>query len=342
MVRARLVVARNSPDIGPGGGVPMEGALEALLRGGIKRVYLGFPIWNEAPSAPAQEFVRTAALSGVTVVPFYTYLHYVEPASLERLGEAIRAGGGTPIPPLGLPVPLSYTDAQVACLARRTLLAHPEAWPWSKEQPPVERCAASPSTGTLCSVPAGWAWVGDTSEDCAGQPPRATRVGGFEIQQAEVTIAEYEACSGTGKCPEAAVHDGIAAELVAAGERNLPVPGVSHAGASAYCAAHGMRLPTEAEWIRAGGVGTARIPTPGGPPGKTHRLAATSGNAPESATRTTRWPTRVGPRTVSRGSRPPALSSPIGARSACATSPATSRNGSRCRAIGAVPLGTGS
>lgn len=71
----------------------------------------------------------------MTVVPFYTYLHYVEPASLERLSDAIRARGGTPIAPVGMLVPLSYTDAQVACLARRTLLAHPEAWPWQGTAP---------------------------------------------------------------------------------------------------------------------------------------------------------------------------------------------------------------
>ena len=95
MVRGRLIVSRQAADTALRGGVPMREALEALGRGGVRRVYLGFPIWGEAPSAPAEEFVRSAALSGVTVVPFYTYLHYVDPASLDRLREAIRASGGT-------------------------------------------------------------------------------------------------------------------------------------------------------------------------------------------------------------------------------------------------------
>lgn len=51
MVRGRLVVARDPPRSGPGGGsVRPEEALEALLRGGVNRGYLGFPIWNEAPA----------------------------------------------------------------------------------------------------------------------------------------------------------------------------------------------------------------------------------------------------------------------------------------------------
>jgi hypothetical protein len=126
MVNAQLIVAHDPiSESMPRDGQPrVDDVLRSLQTGSVKRIYLGFPTWNEAPSAPAQHFVETAPLKGITVVPFYTYLHFMEPAKLDHLTETIRARGGAPTEPLALHVPLSLGDSQIACAARRALLQH--------------------------------------------------------------------------------------------------------------------------------------------------------------------------------------------------------------------------
>src|SRR5262245_57912 len=78
MVGAKML--RASDAYGPNVTPTIDELSTALAGGTVRRLYLGFPVWDEAPSKPAQHFVETAPLTGVTVVPFYTYLHYIDPA----------------------------------------------------------------------------------------------------------------------------------------------------------------------------------------------------------------------------------------------------------------------
>lgn len=81
-------------------------------------------------------------------------------------------------------------------------------------------------------------------------------------QKEEVTIADYERCSGAGKCPEAALHDGFTAELVAVATVTCRCPACLTRPRAPTA------RPTECGCRRrpsgsAQGVGTARIPTLG-------------------------------------------------------------------------------
>ena len=69
----------------------------------------------------------------------------------------------------------------------------------------------------------------------------------------EVTNGEYRACVLHGKCtaPALTTLDGIENYYRDPAYDDYPVVYVSHAQASAYCEAKGMRLPTEEEWILA-------------------------------------------------------------------------------------------
>jgi formylglycine-generating enzyme required for sulfatase activity len=224
-------------------------ATSEALPAGTRVLYLGFPIFDEAPAPAARAFVDAADLHGVVVVPFYTHLHYADPAKLAELSARIVARGGVARAPLAMLVPLSFSDFQIACLARRTLLAHREAWPWPVEPAPVVRCA-----GGWCRVPAGHVWLGDTSEDCVNETPIAVEVGGFSIAEREVSAAEYARCKTCGA---------IGNEMARALDKDTgwAVAGPSLRDARAYCASIGARLPHEAEWIRAGrGDGVSPYP----------------------------------------------------------------------------------
>jgi formylglycine-generating enzyme required for sulfatase activity len=102
-------------------------------------------------------------------------------------------------------------------------------------------------------VPAGFAWIGDDGGPSSPRgyvPPRRVSVEAFDIEEKEVTVAEYERCVAAGSC-RSLEREGACGRLVTDGGRLVPVPCAGYGDAETYCASLEMRLPTEAEWIRA-------------------------------------------------------------------------------------------
>jgi len=80
---------------------------------------------------------------------------------------------------------------------------------------------------------------------------KAGAVAAFELDQAEVTVARWEACRTARACDT----------LPGKGEAGEPVRGVSPAQAEAFCRYAGGRLPTGAEWtLAAMGKDARRFP----------------------------------------------------------------------------------
>lgn len=77
------------------------------------------------------------------------------------------------------------------------------------------------------------------------RPPRAARLGSFELDRDEVTAESYALCVRAGACRAAQCDDGSAPPAQG------PARCVSWADARTYCAHRGGRLPSEAEWERA-------------------------------------------------------------------------------------------
>ncbi len=85
------------------------------------------------------------------------------------------------------------------------------------------------------------------------QPERSVYVSSFEIEQTEVTNAQYRACVGAGACvdPKEININGSADYYTRADYDNYPMVNVTWQMAADYCAWRGRRLPTEAEWEKA-------------------------------------------------------------------------------------------
>lgn len=225
---------------------------------GVKTLFLGFPVWGAAPSPHVGRLVSAIRLDGIRVVPFYTYIHALSEQSLSALGDAIRARGGEVQPAMPFLVPLTVTMEDVDGRAARALLARRELWAEGMREEPQAACASkNPRDGAeLCRVPAGVAWLGDAAEGAppgAPQPARV-RVGAFDVDRREVTVGDYRRCVAAGACQAIDFTQSFCGTLL--GETKdpsaLPLPCATYTHAAAYCGWAGMRLPTEAEWIRAG------------------------------------------------------------------------------------------
>lgn len=120
--------------------------------------------------------------------------------------------------------------------------------------------AAQPPRGApepMVVIPAGPFLMGDDQGEPDEGPRRQVTLPAFAIDRTEVTLAAYQACVSARRC--AAPRPAPAA----AAPGDLPVTGVSHRDATAYCAFVGKRLPTEAEWEKAA-VGPS-LQAPAGP-----------------------------------------------------------------------------
>jgi formylglycine-generating enzyme required for sulfatase activity len=259
------------PDVTPIAGPRLAEALPAIGMAGVRRLYLGFPIYDEAPSPVAGEIVRSLPLDGVRVTPFFTYVHYVDPGSLAALATAISARGGEPTVPIALRLPAMVSHGDILARTRRAVLDRRDLWAVDPERPAQVDCAElpAPHSARLCSVPAGSVWIGEVSgddPDVSANPPRLLHVDGFDLDEQEITIAQYQRCVASQRCRKREPH-GVSAELERGGD-DLPMPDLSWSDAAAYCAFVGLRLPTEPEWVRAArGGGLDSYPWGETPPG---------------------------------------------------------------------------
>lgn len=228
---------------------------------GVRRIFLGFPIWGPSePSEPIQRLVAGLALRGIEVVPFYTHIHYADPAALERLGAMVRSRGGAWRPPLALRTPLWMSPATMLRLLHRAVLARHDLWEAQGQAQARCRTTADRPGAEVCLVPAGPVWLGDDGSEQSPDgyaPPRWTSTGAFEIDRAEVTVEQYARCVTAGHCRAGDPGSSQCARLIG-DDRSLPSPCMSFRDAQAFCAWTGGRLPTEAEWVRAGRGGAVQ------------------------------------------------------------------------------------
>ena len=98
--------------------------------------------------------------------------------------------------------------------------------------------------------PAGFFTRGCDSgqEGCANEdrPAATISLSSFDLQNNEVTQAEYAACVTSMQC-----NPPQGPSYTPASDPGLPVRGLAHGDAESYCAFFHARLPTEAEWERA-------------------------------------------------------------------------------------------
>ena len=230
----------------------MGGPTNALQRAasldGVEILFLGSPIWGHAPSARIVEWVRGQDLSGIRVVPFFTYLHFADPDAIDGLREAIGESGGTPLDPILLRVPIEVDAGWLRAEIRAQVAARTDIWQNAEEHEECEDTTA----GLICLIPAGNAWVAEpTTDTCAFEErlvPQLTLVSAFAIDQGEVTSGAYEACVAANSCETSRTDSDIVDDLRSP---ELPVAGVNAAQAQAFCEWRGGHLPNAAQWTRA-------------------------------------------------------------------------------------------
>ena len=117
--------------------------------------------------------------------------------------------------------------------------------------------AADPPTDMLY-IPSGYAMMGaeygDLSAQADAKPNHLVFLDAYYIDMHEVTNAEYAVCVAAGKCrlPQYAGSKTREQYFGSVTFANFPVVNISWQDAADYCAFAKKRLPTEAEWERAG------------------------------------------------------------------------------------------
>jgi formylglycine-generating enzyme required for sulfatase activity len=101
----------------------------------------------------------------------------------------------------------------------------------------------------MVRVPAGEFLWGSKEDADEGQPSAKIWLHAFDIDQHEVTVAQYQACVATRRCSKPAAGEycnGHEAE-----RQNHPINCVNWHQAHTYCQWAGKRLPSEIEWEKA-------------------------------------------------------------------------------------------
>jgi formylglycine-generating enzyme required for sulfatase activity len=120
----------------------------------------------------------------------------------------------------------------------------------------------------LIAIPAGTLLLGSLAGDADEAPQVLVTLAGFELDETEVTVSQYDACVASACCtPE---HwDAVSCAKPAEGDE--PVACVDWQQADQYCRWVGKRLPDEAEWeLAARGPEGRLYPWGSEPPGATH------------------------------------------------------------------------
>ncbi len=105
-------------------------------------------------------------------------------------------------------------------------------------------------TEAVCHIPGSVFLMGTDTGEEDERPERRVHISGFFLHASEVTVDGYAECVDSGTCQEPAI--GGECNWRVAGREDHPVNCVSWYDAVTYCEWVGGRLPTEAEWEKAG------------------------------------------------------------------------------------------
>jgi formylglycine-generating enzyme required for sulfatase activity len=127
--------------------------------------------------------------------------------------------------------------------AARPFGAGPKAPAGSPAPPAVLPCEAAPS-GMAC-VEGGWFWRGSDDGPANERPREPVWLQTFYMDTHEVTVGQYRACRRKGRCRRAKT------AYVDYSRPQQPKVGGDWFAFRDFCAVHGKRLPTEAQWEKA-------------------------------------------------------------------------------------------
>ena len=113
------------------------------------------------------------------------------------------------------------------------------------------RHPSKPVPDGMVYVPGIEASIGCKGEDkttCYAdeQPRHRVHIEEFALMENEITMGDYTQCVSAGQCTKPGKTKGC--HWQKPGKEQEPANCVDHAGATAYCASKGWRLPTEQEW----------------------------------------------------------------------------------------------
>ena len=129
--------------------------------------------------------------------------------------------------------------------------------------------SAAPPPAATCPpgmkrIPGGEFFMGSDEKDSEPneKPPHKVKLAAYCLDEHEVTVAKYKACSDRGACLRAAkenewegitavqrkIYDPLCNIVDPVGRANHPINCVNWEQARKYCEAHDARLPSESEW----------------------------------------------------------------------------------------------